>query len=92
MVHPAGLLMAFIAGSILGFFNFRCLWMTLRLLPSVKRPGRLMAFSTTVRVAVILVAFLLFVLIHWTSSISAMIGFIVMRDVITGRRRPICRA
>jgi F1F0 ATPase subunit 2 len=92
MIEAARLLMACMTGAALGIFYFGGLWLILRILPSVKRPGRFMVASTVIRMSVILTAFLLFTLIHWTFSVFALIGFILVRGIITGRRRMICRA
>lgn len=76
---------AFVAGLILGAFYFVALWRTVRKLPDTQRPLRLMLGSFAVRTAVVLPGFYFVMSGHWERLIMALIGFIIMRKMLTRR-------
>ena len=65
------------------------LWHTVRQLPSAKSPIRLMIVSFMMRMAVVLVGFYLVMGgEHWERLAAAMLGFIVIRKILTHRLGP----
>jgi F1F0 ATPase subunit 2 len=74
---------AFAAGLVLGAFYFIALWHTVQRLPYAPRPARLILISFVVRMAVILTAFYFLMDGHWERLAVAMIGFMVMKKVLT---------
>lgn len=76
---------AFAAGLVLGAFYFIALWRTVRKLPDTPHPLRLMLGSFVVRAAVVLPGFYLVMSGHWERLIMALVGFILMRKLLTSR-------
>jgi F1F0 ATPase subunit 2 len=77
------LMMAFAVGSALGAFYFIALWRTVLRLPSTTSPVRLMLGSIILRMAVVMAGFYFVMGGHWERLAAAMLGFIVMRKIIT---------
>jgi len=78
------LMAAFAAGLALGAFYFIALWQTVRRLPSEKSPARLMLMSFVLRMAVLLAGFYLIMGgEHWERLAAAMLGFIIIRKILT---------
>jgi len=83
------LLVAFTAGLALGSFYFTALWHTVQRLSTAKSPARLMIGSFILRMAVVLGGFYLVMGEgHWERLASAMLGFIVIRKILTYRLGP----
>lgn len=83
------LMTSWAAGLALGGFYFMSLWHTVRQLPSAKSPIRLMIVSFMMRMAVVLVGFYLVMGgEHWERLAAAMLGFIVIRKILTHRLGP----
>lgn len=83
------LMAAFIAGLILGAFYFTALWHAVRQLPSAKSPARLMIGSFIFRMAVALGGFYLVMGAgHWERLTAALLGFIIIRKILTYRLGP----
>jgi F1F0 ATPase subunit 2 len=83
------LIAAFIVGLALGAFYFTALWRTVRQLPAAKSPARLMIGSFILRMAVVMVGFYLMMGEgHWERLASAMLGFIIIRKILTYRLGP----
>jgi F1F0 ATPase subunit 2 len=83
------LIAAFIAGLALGAFYFITLWQTVQRLPSAKSPARLMLTSFVLRMAVIMAGFYLVMGEgHWERLAAAMLGFIIIRKILTYRLGP----
>jgi len=74
---------AFVAGLVLGAFYFIALWRTVKRLPDTQRPWRLMLGSFVVRMAVLLPGFYFVMSGHWERLIMALVGFILMRKLLT---------
>jgi len=81
---------AFTAGLILGAAYFIALWQTVRRLPSAASPVRLMLGSLVLRLALLAGAFYFIMGGHWERLALALVGFVVMRKIITYRLGP-CR-
>jgi len=78
------LLFGFFWGTALGIFYFGGLWITVRKVPRVSRPGRLLLLSFVCRAAAVLGCFLL-ILRHGPLMFSAtVLFFFLTRMVITG--------
>jgi F1F0 ATPase subunit 2 len=78
------LMAAFAAGLALGAFYFIAIWQTVRRLPSEKSPARLMLMSFVLRMAVLLAGFYLIMGgEHWERLAAAMLGFIIIRKILT---------
>jgi F1F0 ATPase subunit 2 len=83
------LIAAFVAGLALGAFYFIALWRTVRQLPIAKSPARLMLGSFILRMAVIMAGFYLVMGTgHWERLTAAMLGFIIVRKILTYRLGP----
>ena len=83
MITVALLFGAFAAGLVLGAFYFITLWRTVRKLPDTQRPARLILGSLVVRMVVVLPGFYFVMSGHWERLIVALIGFILMRKLLT---------
>ena len=79
------LVLMFAAGLALGGFYFTALWRTVLTLPDVQAPARLLIGSFFVRLAVVLTSFYFLMDGHWERLVVAMIGFMVMKNIITNR-------
>lgn len=74
---------AFTAGLALGAFYFISLWRTVKRLPDTPKPWRLILGSVFVRMAIVLPGFYFVMSGHWERLIMALIGFILMRKLLT---------
>jgi len=78
------LIAAFVAGLALGAFYFIALWHTVQRLPAAHGPVRLMVFSFVLRMSVVLAGFYLIIGgEHWERLAAAMLGFIIIRKILT---------
>ncbi len=82
------LLAAFTAGLGLGFIYFGGLWLTVKQLASAQRPGLLFAASFTIRTALVVAGIFFAGGGQWQRIAACMIGFIIMRMVLTKRWGP----
>lgn len=83
------LLAAFTAGLALGAFYFTALWHTVRKLPSANKPSGLLIVSFFLRMGVIMAGFFLIIDAgHWERLAAAMVGFIIIRKILTFRLGP----
>jgi len=83
------LIAAFAAGLALGAFYFTALWRTVRQLPVANSPARLMLGSFILRMAVLMAGFYLIMGTgHWERLAVAMLGFIIVRKILTYRLGP----
>lgn len=80
--------MAFAAGMALGAFYFISLWQTVRRLPATENPVRLMMGSLVLRMAVLTAGFYFVMGGHWERLAVALLGFIVIRKILTYRLGP----
>ena len=87
LLNPAiffPLVAAFSAGLALGAFYFTALWRTVRQLPKAHSPARLMLGSFIIRMAVVMAGFYLIMGAgHWERLAAAMLGFIIVRKILT---------
>ncbi|HLZ18543.1 MAG TPA: ATP synthase subunit I [Smithellaceae bacterium] len=82
------LALMFLAGLALGAFYFISLWQTLKKLPQTQNRASLLMISFVLRVAVVLTALFFLMDGRWERAAAAMIGFIVMRKILTYRLGP----
>jgi F1F0 ATPase subunit 2 len=85
IVTAVVLLLAFTAGLALGAFYFIALWRTVKKLPDSSRPLRLMLGSFALRMAVVLPGFYFVMGGQWERLAMALIGFILIRVILTRR-------
>lgn len=78
-------LIAFVAGLLLGFFYFGSLWLTVQNLVKVKRPAMLSIGSFFFRTGLTLGGFFIVMSGQWERAFACMFGFLVMRKVLTYR-------
>jgi len=83
MITVALLSGAFAAGLVLGAFYFIALWRTVKKIPDTPSPVRLMLGSFVLRMALLLPGFYFVMSGHWERLIMALIGFILMRKLLT---------
>ena len=83
MITIVILSLAFAAGLVLGAFYFIALWKTVKRLPDTSRPLRLMLGSFALRMAVVLPGFYFVMGGHWQRLATALMGFILMRMILT---------
>jgi F1F0 ATPase subunit 2 len=76
---------ALIAGVLLGAAYFGCLWLTVKRLPSARRPKLLMFSSLAVRLLVALAAFFGVSLLGFEPLITCFIGFLIGRRIMVRR-------
>ena len=77
------LILMFMAGLALGALYFISLWETVRRLERTGGGARLLAISFAVRLAIILTVFFFLMNGHWERLAAAMIGFVVIRKILT---------
>jgi len=82
------LLFAFAAGMFIGAFFFGALWITVRHLPTARRPAVLVVGSLFLRTGVTLLLFYLVMSGEWERLVACMLGFLVMRKILTRRFQP----
>jgi F1F0 ATPase subunit 2 len=76
------LALAFVAGIVLGAFYFYGLWLTVRKLPSARRPVVMSLSSFFGRLAVVLVGFYFVTASQWERLVVCLVGFLVVRMVL----------
>ncbi len=83
------LVLMFAAGMALGACYFVGLWQTVKRLPQTEGRARLLLVSLVVRLSVLLAIF--YFLLQdgrWERLAAALIGFVVMRKILTARLGP----
>ena len=83
---PLGL--CFLAGIGLGAFYFYGLWLTVRKLPTARRPLRLSLLSLFGRLAVVLAGFYFVMGGRWERLIVSLVAFLGVRTVLVRRWGP----
>ena len=82
------LVLAGIAGVVLGGFFFGGLWWTIRTALSSKRPALWFLGSLLVRTGVVLGGFYVVAGGHWDRLLACLLGFIIARLLVTWLTRP----
>jgi len=80
--------LVFGAGIVLGLFYFGGLWLTVRRIPSTRRPGLLSFASFVVRTAAAMLDFYVVMGGRWERLLIALAGFLVFRTVAVRRWGP----
>ncbi|MEI7831880.1 MAG: ATP synthase subunit I [bacterium] len=83
MNDTLGLLLALLAGMILGFFYFGGLWLTIKKGLASTRPALWFMGSMLLRTALALLGFYLIGHDHWERLLACVLGFIIMRFVVS---------
>ena len=76
-------ILAFIAGMVLGMLFFGGLWFTVKKAVTAKKPAIWFFISFFLRVSIILIGFYYISLGSWQRLIFSLIGFIIARFVVT---------
>ncbi len=85
MGETLGLILSFPAGMALGAFYFLNLYRTLQRLPDVPRPSLFLVRNLAVRMCVVLAGFYLVMGGQWEHCVIALLGFVLMRVILTRR-------
>ncbi len=79
------LVLAFLAGIVLGTFFFGGLWWTVQRIASSDKPYLFSAVSFIIRMAAVVTAFYCLLSADWTYLLVALAGFIAARMVLVYR-------
>ncbi len=79
------LVLAFLAGIVLGIFFFSGLWWTVQRIVSSDKPYLFSAASFIIRMAFVVTAFYYLLSADWTYLLAALAGFIAARMVLVYR-------
>lgn len=82
------LVATFVVGLILGLFFFGGLWLTVRQLTTTTRPGLLFTASFLARTAVVIAGIYWAGAGEWQRMTACLVGFIVVRAILTRRLGP----
>ncbi|MGO4879996.1 MAG: ATP synthase subunit I [Bryobacteraceae bacterium] len=92
MTETFGLLLALLAGLLLGALFFGGLWWTVRQAVSSKQPALLFLGSLMLRTSIALGGFFLIGRGHWERLLVSLLGFVIARLLVTrftrARQRP----
>ena len=82
LVH---ILLSFITGMALGTIYFSGLWRTVKKLPDVGRPYASLLWSFVLRASLVLAGFYMAMGSAWERLAAALLGFILMREILVRR-------
>ena len=88
MSDAPALMLAWVAGGMLGAFFFGGLWWTVRRVVSSDHPALWCVASLTLRMGITLAGFLLVGLDHWDRLLLCLLGFVMARLAVTWIIRP----
>lgn len=88
MNETMALMLAWVAGGMLGAIFFGGLWWTVRRAVSSKRPALWFVGSLMLRMSITLAGFYLVGHNHWERLLLCLLGFIMARQVVTWITRP----
>ena len=88
MNEPVILVLACMAGAVLGAFFFGGLWWTVRKGLSSTQPAFWFFGSLLLRMSVALMGFYLIARGHWERLVLCLVGFIIARLIVTLMTRP----
>jgi F1F0 ATPase subunit 2 len=89
MINWLNLILAIMAGSLIGLVFYIGLWITVRQLGQTRHPGLLMLTSLLLRFTIALAGFSL--IAHhgsWQQILVAVVGFTLIRIILSSRLRP----
>jgi F1F0 ATPase subunit 2 len=79
------MVVAFLAGIILGLFYYGTLWLTVRRVTHLRRPTMALAISLVLRAAIVVAVLYGLMRGDWYNLVAALIGFIAGRFVVDAR-------
>jgi F1F0 ATPase subunit 2 len=82
------MVLAFIAGIILGLLFFGGLWLTVKKIVTAKKPALLFLGSLFFRVSITLIGFYYISLGNWQRLLICLVGFIAARYIIIHLTKP----
>lgn len=82
MSDPLELLMALLAGTLLGAFFFGGLWVTVHKGVTSEMPALWFLGSLLLRIGIILAGFYFFSRGHWSRLVACLLGFLVARVLV----------
>jgi len=82
------IVLALLAGLLLGAFFFGGLWWTVQKITDRGSPAYLLLISFIVRTVIVLGGFYLIMTAGWQFLMSAMVGFLVARTILAYRFNP----
>lgn len=74
--------LALLGGLVIGVFFFGGLWVTIRRVEDVQRPGMALFASSVARMVIALVGFYILAWGRWERLLIAVIGFILARMIV----------
>lgn len=83
MNEALALVLAWVAGAVLGTIFFGGLWWTVRKLVSSKRPALWLLASLPLRMSIALAGFYLVSGGHWDRLLACLLGFFIARLLVT---------
>jgi F1F0 ATPase subunit 2 len=87
MSETLTLILALLAGLLLGTIFFGGLWWTIRMGVSSKQPAALFFFSLLLRTGITLAGFYFVARGDWRRVLACLVGFILARTLVTWRTR-----
>ena len=81
-------MLALAAGAAVGAFYFGGLWLTVRRVGTSRRPALLTFGSFIVRGAITVAVMVWIARVHWQLLLAAMVGFVLVRVIVTRKLRP----
>jgi F1F0 ATPase subunit 2 len=90
MAETSYLILTFIAGMALGTFFSLNLWYSVRRMADEHTPWYVMYGNFMLRIGVVIVGLYLVMAGHWERMLTAMLGFVIMREILVRRlgRKP----
>lgn len=76
------------AGLVLGLVYFGGLWLTIRQMPRSRHPVALFLASLILRSVIAVTGFFLIMGNHWERAIACLVGFMLVRLILTSHLRP----
>lgn len=83
MNESLALVLASVAGAVLGTIFFGGLWWTVRKLVSSKQPALWLLASLLLRTSIVLAGFYLVSGSHWGRLLACLLGFVIARLLVT---------
>ena len=90
MAEAPYLILAFIAGMALGAFFSLNLWASVRRMTDEHSPWYIVFGNFMLRMGVVVIGFYLVMAGHWERMLAAILGFVLMREILVRRlgRKP----
>ena len=87
MNETLSLVLALVAGVLLGAIFFGGLWWTVQKVVSSKRPALWVFCSLLLRMSIVLAGFYFIAHGHWERLLMCLLGFVVARPIVMGFTR-----